>query len=143
MPPISLTDYFMGRRESHPTEMTPEIQANAVRTVDLVNRFLAIARSHGVTFELHPRTKSIVSSGWRPPTLNATVPGAAFRSLHMSAQAIDIFDPDGDLDEFCMSPSGMKALEEIGLWLEHPAATKGWCHLQTRPPRSGRRFFYP
>jgi hypothetical protein len=140
---ISLEDYFMGRRETHPTEISPGIERNAFRTVEIINTFLPIAKVHGVTLEIHPRTRTIVSSGWRPPTLNAATPNAAFRSLHMTGEAIDLFDPDGDLDNFCMSPSGNKALVDLGLWLEHPSATKGWCHLQTRPPRSGRRVFYP
>jgi hypothetical protein len=34
-------------------------------------------------------------------------------------------------------------LRDLALWLEHPASTKGWAHVQLRPPRSGRRVFYP
>jgi hypothetical protein len=45
------------------------------------------------------------------------------------------------LDDWCLEHP--EVLQEIGLWQEHPAATKGWCHLQIVPPRSGKRVFFP
>ena len=59
----------------------------------------------------------------------------------MTGHAIDISDPEGDLDEWCLEHQDV--LQTIGLWMEHPSATKGWCHVQTIPPKSGRRCFYP
>jgi len=82
-----------------------------------------------------------VTSGWRPATINATVPGAAHGSKHLSCLAIDLEDRNGALDAWCLAHPDV--LEELGLWLEHPDATPGWCHLQTQPPRSGSRVFYP
>jgi hypothetical protein len=61
----------------------------------------------------------------------------------MTGEAIDLYDPDGDLDEWLMSEKGRGILEALGLWMEHPASTKSWSHLQTIPPRSGNRVFYP
>ena len=61
----------------------------------------------------------------------------------MTCEAIDLYDPDGDLDEWLLSDAGQRAMADLGLWHEHPSATKGWAHLQTKPPRSGRRTFYP
>jgi hypothetical protein len=92
---------------------------------------------------LHPVTKTHVSSGWRPPAVNAAQRGAAVNSKHMTGRAVDVYDPDGDLDEWLMTGDGQRALKEIGLWLEHPSATKGWSHLQSIPPRSQNRVFYP
>lgn len=86
-------------------------------------------------------TERSMTSGWRPAEVNARVSGAAAKSKHMMCQAIDLADPDGDLDDFCFNNTG--TLKSIGLWLEHPAATKGWCHVQIVPPRSGNRIFYP
>jgi uncharacterized protein YcbK (DUF882 family) len=106
-----------------------------------VNHLLEEALRGGVTLETKPDNKSLVSSGWRPPSLNAKTAGAAPNSKHMTCQALDVYDPDGDLDEWCME--NLAKLEEAGLWLEHPSATKGWCHLQIVPPRSGKRVFYP
>jgi hypothetical protein len=82
-----------------------------------------------------------VNSGWRPAAVNAATPGAAQFSKHMLGKAIDIADPEGDLDEWCMHY--LDVLEDIGLWQEHPASTKGWCHVQIVPPKSGNRVFYP
>ena len=140
---ITLADYFMARREKYPAALTPDIEREAMRTVDLANKLLAQAKTYGVTVDLHPVNASPVSSGWRPPEVNAATPNAALRSKHMTGQAIDIFDPDGDLDDWLMTGEGQAALTALGLWHELPSATKGWAHLQTIPPRSGRRTFYP
>jgi hypothetical protein len=129
---ITLTDYWMGRDREFPLALTPQIEKNAALTVQLANALLA-------RFGQGRR----VNSGWRPPEVNEKTPGAAVMSKHMTGQAIDLADPEGDLDEWLMTQAGQSALAELGLWHEHPAATKGWCHVQTVPPRSGRRTFYP
>ena len=82
-----------------------------------------------------------VASGWRPPEVNAKTAGAALKSKHMTGHAIDLVDPDGDLDQWCLD--NQSELELLQLWQEHPAATKNWCHLQSIPPKSGNRVFYP
>ncbi len=127
---IMLADYWMGRDAKYAEELTPEIEANAVELIDRVNFLL---KSFG-----EPRT---VNSGWRPPEVNAKTAGSALKSKHMTGQAVDLADPDGDLDEWCMDHAS--ELERLQLWQEHPASTKGWCHLQSIPPRSGKRVFYP
>lgn len=127
---ISLADYFMGRDRTHAHELTAALRANAALTVERANRLLARAGLAGV-----------VTSGWRPSAINAAVPNASPRSKHLSCQAIDLDDTDDALDDWCLSH--LPALAEIGLWLEHPDATPGWCHLQIVPPRSGRRVFMP
>lgn len=129
---ITLEDYWMGREREFPTAMTPQIEKNAIYTVQLANALLA-RFGEGRN----------VNSGWRPPSVNAGVPNAAPNSKHMTGQAIDLADPEGDLDDWLMSAEGQATLTELGLWHEHPAATKGWAHVQTIPPRSGRRTFYP
>ena len=140
---LTLADYWMGRDVSHGLELSTETQRNAALMIELADKLLILAKTHGVTLEHNPRTRSIVSSGWRPPSVNAQVPGAAPKSKHMTGQAIDLYDPDGDLDGWAFSDIGQRVLTDLGLWLEHPAATKGWCHVQSVPPRSGRRVFYP
>lgn len=129
---ITLQDYWMGRDALFPLAMTPQIEHNAEITVQLANALLA---------KFGQWRK--VNSGWRPPAVNAGTPGAAPNSKHTTGQAIDLADPDGDLDEWLLSATGQAAMVEIGLWQEHPAATKGWAHVQTVPPRSGNRTFYP
>ncbi len=138
-PPLKLADYYMGRDKLHRSELTRELRANARDIVRRVNRLLKRAAKQvplggaGIAVT--------VSSGWRPATINAAVPGAAINSRHIHCLAIDLNDRDGQLDAWCMAHP--EALEEFGLWLEHPDATPGWCHLQTRAPRSGNRVFEP
>jgi hypothetical protein len=140
---VTLKDYWLDRDRQFPLALSTEIRSNAERMVDLTNAFLREAAAAGVTLERSPRTGSIITSGWRPPMINARIPNAAPRSNHLMARAVDLYDPDGDLDEWALSDAGQAVLTRLGLWLEHPAATKGWCHVQSVPPRSGRRVFYP
>lgn len=128
--PISLADYLSNVPRQYMPDFTDELRSNAMNLLTRVNRFMA-------KFGQFRK----VNSGWRPPAYNATVPNAAPRSKHMTCQAIDIYDPEGDLDQFVLD--NQKLMEACGLWAEHPAATKGWCHLQSVPPLSGRRIFYP
>lgn len=139
---ITLHDYWLGRDITHSLQLGTDLRRNAARTVDAANAMLVLAKAAGVTLEQSPRTGTIVTSGWRPADINAATPGAAARSLHMTCEAIDLYDPDGDLDEWLLA-SADTVLRDLALWLEHPAATKGWAHVQTKPPRSGRRVFYP
>lgn len=140
---IRLDHYWRGRDLTHGLQLSTAMRANAARTIELADKLLVLAKLAGVSLEYIPHTDSIVTSGWRPPDVNAATPGAALKSLHMTCEAIDLHDPDGDLDEWLLSDDGQRAMADLGLWHEHPSATKGWAHVQTRPPRSGRRTFYP
>ena len=133
---ITLADYWMGRDKTFGSSLTADIVRNAEETVKRGNLLLAEFRFDTKDDEIRK-----VNSGWRPPEVNAMTPGAAARSKHMTGQAIDIADPEGNLDEWCLAH--LTTLERCGLWLEHPSATKGWCHVQIVAPRSGNRVFYP
>jgi LAS superfamily LD-carboxypeptidase LdcB len=133
---LTVSDYWMGRDAAYPDLLSNDLRAAATETVARANLLLSAYRS--LTKDEEPRR---VNSGWRPPSVNAATPNAAPRSKHMSGHAIDISDPEGDLDEWCMD--NPEILQTIGLWQEHPSATKGWCHVQTIPPKSGKRVFYP
>lgn len=128
---ISRNDFFKGRDTDYQDDWTSEIESNSQNTIRRANQLLI---AFGDEFRK-------VNSGWRPPSVNAATPGAAKFSRHMTGEAIDIQDDEGDLDEWCLSHPGV--LEALGLWQEHPASTKGWCHLQTVAPKSGNRVFYP
>lgn len=134
---ITLEDYF--GRVSHIAAPDAATTANATELLTRVNALLAVVN------ESHPgleaAMKPAVNSGWRPAAYNATVPNAAVKSKHITGQAIDLADPDGELDDLLENHTNL--LEIAGLWMEHPLATKGWCHLQFVPPRSGNRVFYP
>lgn len=140
---LSVQDYYMGRDKQYPLLLSTAMRKNAETMVELVNKLIILAKGAGVTFEINPTTKTVISSGWRPPAVNANTAGAAVNSKHMTCQACDIYDPDGDLDDWLMTESGQKVMADLGLWHEHPAATRGWAHVQSIPPRSGRRTFYP
>ena len=133
--------YYRGRDKVYANQLTPALRANADNTLKRVNNLVAVMDADGITLESSPITLTPISSGWRPVAINAATPGAAARSLHITCEAIDLYDPEGVLDDWCLQ--NITLLEGYGLYLEHPAATKGWCHLQTCAPRSGKRVFYP
>jgi len=139
---ITLEHYWMGRDVAYREEMTAEIVRNAGVTVERVNRLLRhIAAECGLRAEHQPDTGSPVASGWRPVEINARVPAAVPDSPHITGAACDLYDPLNALDDWCMGH--LEVLEQLGLWLEHPSQTDGWCHLQIVAPRCGSRVFDP
>lgn len=120
----------MGRDKQYPNDYTKEVSDNIDKLLIPLNKF---RNAYGKPLQ--------VSSGWRPPSINAATAGAAKRSNHMLGLACDFKDTDGAIDKWCMA--NLKLLEEFGLWLEHPDATAGWAHLQCIPPKSGNRVFKP
>jgi len=140
---ITMRDYWMGRDAKFQALFGTEIQANGMRTVALANELLEIAAAADVFPTMSSSGFGVVNSGWRPAAINADTPGAARGSKHITAQAIDIDDDGGELDNWLLTDAGQAALIKIGLWHEHPASTKGWAHLQIIPPGSGNRTFYP
>lgn len=97
------------------------------------------------------------ASGWRPPAINEATSNAGKLSNHLLANAGDKRDnPDGAFAWWCFR--NPHVLETHKLWMEHPAATvirswktaleqkrtpTPWCHLQTLPPNSGLRCYWP
>jgi hypothetical protein len=120
----------MGRDRRFPDELTDEKRFNAEETIDKANQLL----------ERFGETRK-VNSGWRPASINKSTVGAAPKSKHMECLAIDLEDKDGSLDAWCLE--NLEVLQEIGLWLESPESSPGWCHIQIVPPRSGNRVFKP
>ena len=131
---IALDDYF--GRISHLYVPDDTTRRNAVELLERVNKLLEM-----LPLNLEAVIAPKLNSGWRPAAYNATVPGAAVRSRHITGQALDLADPDGALDDYLFQRQEL--LVECCLWMEHPLATKNWCHLQSAPPRSGNRVFIP
>jgi hypothetical protein len=127
---ITLEMYLMGRDKQYPKDYTEEVKQNITKFLPILNDFLV---EIGVT-------KAEVSSGWRPPSVNAGIPNAAKRSLHMRGLACDLRDLDGKLDALFASKPDL--LRKYGLFLESPDHTKGWAHLDlgTRADRPSRIF---
>lgn len=131
---ITLEQYWKGpdalrRDEAYADEITDAIRANAAHTVDTINKLLAAAAADGVPTAINPK----VNSGWRPSSVNDRTRNAATGSTHLTAEGCDLHDPHGTLDKWCLA--NLDVLVAIGLWMEHPGWTDGWCHLQTCPPR--------
>ncbi len=135
----------MGRDVTYADELTDAIRANAAETVRRAKLLLDAAAQDAVFPTDDATTGCAVASGWRPPGVNAATANAAARSKHMTGQALDIRDtPDlRSLARWALSPNGLAALEQIGLWCERPQWTPSWLHVQILPPLSGHRFFIP
>ena len=129
---IILHAYWMGRDVTHAKELTDEIQRNAQITVDKVNELLTRS-GHADIVD--------VNSGWRPQAVNDATSNAALTSRHLSAQAVDLPDPDRALADWVVD--NQDVLVELDLYIEHPGWTPTWLHVQTAAPRSGRRIFIP
>jgi hypothetical protein len=124
--------------------ITDEMSRNATELLERVNKLLAAAAAAGIyNNDVDPDTGTQISGskngagdgGFRGPKSATGVVG----SRHRSAQAIDVYDPDGRLDFWLKDV----LLAEYSLYREHPSKTPGWCHLQSVAPSSGRRTFWP
>lgn len=71
----------------------------------------------------------IVTSGFRTVVHNTAI-GGAKNSAHLYCMAIDVADPNGELDAWL--DKNPELLEKCGLWKEHSDATPGWCHVDIR-----------
>lgn len=113
----------------------------AKRLLEACAKLEFLARQDGVKFPDNPVTKSGVSGqafgGFRPQGCPIGAPNSA----HKLGLAVDRYDPDGLIDKWCFEHQDR--LEQCGIYIEHPEATKGWSHWTIKPPGSGRRVFYP
>lgn len=122
---ISLKNYLTANgkypeREKHP-ELTEELLNNAKNLLSKVNALLA---EIGVN-------NAVVSSGFRPSSVNAATAGSSKRSSHMTCQAIDLVDPHGDLDALVAMNDVLK--KKYGIWQEDLKSTPTWAHLDVKP----------
>lgn len=136
---VTLAKFYMGRQATHGGELTEELQRNAK---DICHRVNGLLHSFGIK-------EAKVNSGWRPLMVNRQAGGAP-RSKHVTCQAIDLGDSAaGDLAN--LFNNNLDVLKKHHLWMEdtrYTAVKRGneirrWVHLQTVPPRSGRRVFIP
>ncbi len=135
---IKLIEYA-GKWSGSPDWTQPRI-LNATTMLRRVNLLLDyMEREHGIEPPRNPVTGSQVSGstygGFRPQNC----PQGAPNSSHKEGQAVDIYDPQNKLDDALTD----EILTQFDLYREHPDATKSWCHLSSRAPRSGKRTFLP
>ena len=137
VPMITEEDYFAGYKDN--PGITDEMRENARTMLALVNALLDDARTERVLLQVNPGTGTLVSGntdgGWRPQECHIGAP----QSAHKQGRAVDVCDPDGDLDRWITDP----ILASYGLYREHPSATPHWVHLTDRGPPSGSRTFFP
>ena len=124
---ISRAEILMGRDEKYP--LSPENLENLENLLTALNLF---RQEYGKPM--------FVSSGYRPGPFNVLAGGAS-DSPHLSCEACDFHDRDGELKKWVLEHP--LVLVECKLYMENPVNTPTWCHLQTRPGPSGRRLFSP
>ena len=124
----------MGRDKLYPKEYNETIKLNAIGLLKYVNDLI-------YQLGIDP----VVTSGFRPPSYNKTVKGAAKKSNHQYGLAIDLSDPKKELAKMICGEDfdDINILREFNLYAEHPNYTKNWLHIQSVPPQSGKRIFKP
>lgn len=120
---VTRSEILMGRDAEFP--LTEELESNLTKLLAAVNKLRDV---YGKPM--------IVSSGYRPGHYN-TKAGGAKTSAHLSCEAVDFRDADGQLKNFCTE----EVLAECGLYMESPDHTPTWCHLQIRTTK--KRTFNP
>ena len=124
---VKLSEFLMGRDKTYPLSL--ELAVNAAQLLSAINYIRGV---YGKPLS--------VSSGYRPGVFNRAA-GGAKNSSHMTCEAIDLRDSDGEFAQWCLD--NLDELEKAGLYMEDPSHTPGWVHLQSRAPRSGKRVFLP
>jgi len=136
---VTIQEYF-GKFHDHP-DATQERKENAEALLLACGNLQKYALADGIKFQTNPFTRTIISGqtlgGFRPQSC----PQGAPKSSHKEGLAIDLFDPDGDIDDWCLE--NLDKLEECGIYIENPSATPCWSHWTIRAPKSGNRVFLP
>src|SRR5574343_1501639 len=118
-----LKAYLMGRDKKYP--ISEKQKENA----------LELLRRVGLLFERIGIKDSRLTSGYRPSAINAKVCGAKM-SAHTTCEAGDW----ENLNNIISDLISVALLVEFDLYMENPAFTKGWIHLQTRQHGQGTEF---
>jgi hypothetical protein len=109
-------------------------------TTELASNMAVLHKAINVVREAYGKPM-IVTSGLRSKKDQERINPSAMGSKHLSAQAVDIEDTDGELAKWVKA--NVSVLETAGLWCEDLDHTRGWVHFQCVPPKSGNRFFIP
>lgn len=140
--------YWFGRDKQYPAEFTQQVRDNAAELLRRVNLLLGAAKKQGVAPGIDQMTGTAVAGPWRPASVNERTANSGKTSTHLTGEGIDLQDTKGrPLARWCLR--NLALLEELGLWMEDPRWTAGktqtdpWVHLQSRPPKSGRRVYVP
>ena len=136
---FNIQEYF-GKFHDHP-DATQDRKDNAACLIMACGNLMKLALADGVKFQTNPFTRTIISGqtlgGFRPKDCPQGAPG----SSHKEGMGVDLFDPDEDIDDWCLA--NLDKLEACGIYIENPSATPSWSHWTTRAPKSGNRVFLP
>ena len=127
---ISKNELLKDRDQQYPLDYTQDISDNLDRLLIPLN---IIRDAYGKPM--------IVDSGWRPPSINDSTPGAATHSKHMLGLAADIADPDGSLWAWVLK--NLQLMKDNDIFMEYKRWTPGWVHFGLGQPASGHRIFVP
>lgn len=95
-----------------------------------------------ITALMEDVNKRLISSGFRTTESNKDA-GGAKKSNHRRALAADLINIGHYLKQDYLQNKGNSLLVKHDLYLEDPDYTPTWTHLQSVPPRSGKRIFIP
>ena len=116
-----------------------QTQANLKELLEKINKIrTAWAKPMTVTSGLRTMEDHLRIYAQKGITDKAKIP---MKSRHLFGQAVDISDPNKDLQKWCKANESV--LADVGLWMEDFSATSNWCHFQIVPPASGKRWFMP
>lgn len=118
------------------SDFTDEVLSNAC---DLIRRINALGYIPPKYFSSCLRSKQKQIAIYRDKGIT-DISKIPMGSAHLCGKAVDIID-DGSLQKWLLS--NKDKLEQCRLWVEDFASTPTWVHLQSVPPKSGRRFFKP
>ena len=133
-------DEYVGKW-SDSEDWTDDTIAAATENLKHVNALLDNYAADGNELKINPATCSNVSGqtygGFRPQSCTIGAP----KSAHKTGEAVDIYDPDNDLDDYI--DDNPDVLVTYNLYREASDSTPHWVHLSTRKPGSGSRTFNP
>lgn len=127
---ITRKEILQGRDVTFAEYFTSQISDNCDLLVEKLN---VIRAAYGKPM--------IISSGFRPPPVNASTANAAPKSNHMLCLCADIKDMDGKFWDWCLA--NLDLLTATGIYLEDRRWTPTWVHAQIVPPKSKKRIFIP
>lgn len=126
----------------HTPITAPEHLENLMVLLVKINRLReAYGKPLRVTSGYRSMAKHLAIYAAKGITDQAKIP---MKSNHLLGKAVDVVPVDDTIEQFhAFILANEPLLIEIGLWIEDLAYTKSWVHLQSVPPRSGKRFFQP
>ncbi len=136
IPSLKVEDFITASGKYPERLNSPELLTNNV----MINLHKLRFSINSLFYKLNYNKDLVISSGFRPSSINAALPNSAKKSAHMTGLAVDLSDPDGSLDKLLVD--NIDVLKSLNLWLEDPASTVGWAHIDLvqRVPRDKNIF---